>query len=139
LGLSTSESIEADQPLQNHGLDSLMAVELRNRLQSRTQLRLPSTLLFDYPSPGAITGHLLGMLGPAAASPAADPDAQLREKINSISLASLRESGLLEALLRLTESASSERQSEELQSEVDIDEMSVDDLVNLALAQDHGD
>ncbi|KAL0047579.1 hypothetical protein WJX82_006984 [Trebouxia sp. C0006] len=47
-----------DTPLMAAGLDSLGMVEVRNALQSRLGLQLPSTLLFDYPSVEAISGYV---------------------------------------------------------------------------------
>ncbi|MGB0521655.1 MAG: SDR family NAD(P)-dependent oxidoreductase [Flammeovirgaceae bacterium] len=51
-----------DQPLQELGLDSLMAVGLRNQLSKMTGLKLPATLLFDYPDLEKISQYLLGLL-----------------------------------------------------------------------------
>jgi acyl carrier protein len=53
------ERIELDQPLHDLGLDSLMAVELRNLLGVLIGAELPATLLFEHPSVSALTDHLL--------------------------------------------------------------------------------
>jgi acyl carrier protein len=58
LGISPSAEIDRRQPLSEMGLDSLMAVELRNALGAVLSLSLPATLLFDYPSIEKVTDYL---------------------------------------------------------------------------------
>jgi thioesterase domain-containing protein len=62
LTLPGASSVRADVPLKELGLDSLMAVELRNRLSARVGTKLPTTLAFDYPTPTAMAQLLLEKL-----------------------------------------------------------------------------
>ena len=62
LGLNAATSIEPHTPLKEVGLDSLMAVELRNALTRSIGEPLPATLLFDYPSLDALASYLMRSL-----------------------------------------------------------------------------
>jgi acyl carrier protein len=71
LGRSPADGIEAAQQFKDLGFDSLLAVELRNRLSETTGIRLPATLVFDHPTPAALARQLKEQLVPAAKEPVA--------------------------------------------------------------------
>jgi len=64
LGHSDPEAVEALRAFQDAGFDSLMAVELRDRLSAVTGLKLPATLLFDYPTPEGVARFVADALCP---------------------------------------------------------------------------
>lgn len=75
LGYGEGETIELDQPLVAQGFDSLMSVDMRNRLNRSLGQTLPASLLFDYPTLEKIAAFLLDdviQLDAEAETPAAD-------------------------------------------------------------------
>ncbi|WP_446696886.1 type I polyketide synthase [Streptomyces zagrosensis] len=70
LGYATPDAISDERGFLDAGYDSLRAVELRNRLNAATGLRLSATLVFDHPTPVEVAAHL-GELLRARERPAA--------------------------------------------------------------------
>ncbi|MER6807629.1 SDR family NAD(P)-dependent oxidoreductase, partial [Streptomyces sp. NPDC000678] len=62
IGRDSTDGIDPDQPFKSFGIDSLLAVQLRNRLNSATGLRLPATLVFDHPTPAAVVDFTLPLV-----------------------------------------------------------------------------
>jgi acyl transferase domain-containing protein/NADP-dependent 3-hydroxy acid dehydrogenase YdfG/acyl carrier protein len=86
LGTDPARAIDDRQPLGELGLDSLLAIELRNTLASALGRTLPATLLFDHPSVAQLTDALLiDELGTADVSPARSVAAQLVSSVAGMS------------------------------------------------------
>ncbi|MFE2948389.1 phosphopantetheine-binding protein, partial [Embleya sp. NPDC059267] len=71
LGHAGTGRVGPDAAFKDLGIDSLMALELRNRLAEATGLKLPATLAFDQPNPSTLARFLSAALAPDSG---ADPE-----------------------------------------------------------------
>jgi acyl transferase domain-containing protein len=91
MGRSNGDDVARNRGLFDMGMDSLMSVELRHRLEEATSLKLPSTLTFNYPTvsalasfidsrllsqpSSAVSAQAESVIPPTSAAPASDPNA----------------------------------------------------------------
>jgi acyl carrier protein len=131
----SASTVPVDRPLSELGMDSMMAVELRNALGQRVGKVLPATLAFDYPTVEALTRWLLDeVLVVQPASPSLDAsrltDDEIRLAMASIPVAELRRTDILSQLLRLARLPEAAR-SEDARVATNIDEMGAEDLIHM--------
>ncbi|MFI1018265.1 type I polyketide synthase [Streptomyces sp. NPDC020965] len=135
LGHASGTAVEADQTFTQLGFDSLTSVELCNRLASSTGLRLPSTLVFSYPTPRELGEHLLGQLRPAPSAGPAE-DGEIREVLRNVPIDRLRSAGVLDLVLACADSPGPTTDAPDLDAVTDADDlaaMNLEALVDLAL------
>ncbi|MFI1510859.1 beta-ketoacyl reductase, partial [Streptomyces sp. NPDC020597] len=123
LGRTEGSALDLDRPFNDMGFDSLTAVELRNQLHAETGLRLPSTLVFDHPSPRHLADYLHDELFGRPDQRDTEPgtplppgrggEASLRRALATIPFSRWEESGLLAAVLSLADSDPIGRPTEE--------------------------
>jgi acyl transferase domain-containing protein/NADPH:quinone reductase-like Zn-dependent oxidoreductase/acyl carrier protein len=76
LGHSSPQAVEVRRPFRALGFDSLTALELRNRLNAATGLRLPATVVFERPTPSALADHLRAEICPGTGGQAESAEAR---------------------------------------------------------------
>ncbi|MFE3588705.1 SDR family NAD(P)-dependent oxidoreductase [Streptomyces niveus] len=156
LGLSGPGAVPLDKPMRVFGWDSLMAVELRNRIVKDLRLVVPRTLAFDYPTPEAIADFLHAQLTsdesaadgatpngtiPSGSTPGDtppdDPAQAARWALARIGGDQLHRSGLLDRLLELArpgrEQSAGDASTAALQSAEELTEEEMDRALDAVL------
>jgi acyl carrier protein len=88
--LALDRPFAAGTPFFDLGMDSLTALELRNRLESRFGVALPATLMFDCPSLGPLTEWMLKQVGVSEEPSEEELERLLLAKIEELEARGLR-------------------------------------------------
>jgi acyl transferase domain-containing protein len=124
-------AIDHDRAFADLGFDSMLGVELRNRLTSHTGLALSRTLIFDYPTPAALADQLRRQLLHDEAGESEEEKIWLA--LRNIPVRELRRTGLLDKLLLLAGTPETPVPDADVSAD-DIDSLSPEALIAMALS-----
>lgn len=136
LGHAGAGDVDAERAFQDQGFSSMAGVELRNRLKTERELAglsLSRTLIFDYPTPNALAGHLAQQI--SGRSENESDDDRFWSLLHTIPISELRRTGLLDKLLLLAGDPQRAMSEAQMGDDV-IDSLSPDALIAMTLDGD---
>lgn len=82
LQIPVPDELDGDRPLMELGMDSLMALELKNKVQQSSGITLPANFLFEYPTIGKAAIYLNAVLGSGPAEVPSQGDSPEHESVS---------------------------------------------------------
>ncbi|WP_443058810.1 type I polyketide synthase [Streptomyces sp. NBC_00400] len=129
LGHDEAAAIDPERAFMDLGFDSLTAVELRNRLVTATGLRLPTTVVFTYATPSALTEHLLAGILESQDSPTRDGLDEVEAELRRTPPGDARHEALVRRLRELAAAWLPEQSDD---ADADLDVSTIDEMLDLA-------
>lgn len=82
LGMNRPEEVDPDRPLMELGMDSMIALELKNHLQQSSGVTLPGNFLFGYPTIGRAAVYLNATVGVVRGDVRSQPHSTEQESLS---------------------------------------------------------
>ncbi|MEJ2870701.1 SDR family NAD(P)-dependent oxidoreductase [Actinomycetospora sp. OC33-EN08] len=121
LGHAGTDAVAPNRPFRDLGVDSLTAVELRNRLAAELGVELPAGLVFDHPTPAALAEHVGGLVGATEPSVLDDAD-RLATAVDAATLDELTRGRLAVRLRRVLAALDGGRAEADDEAVTDLDD-----------------
>jgi amino acid adenylation domain-containing protein len=134
LGERDAGAIQPDVPFIDLGLDSLGAVQLRNRIMASVGLTLPATVVFDYPTPRGVAqlmGEVVADLSGEVRVSTEDELARIEQRLRVLAESDSGRESVVVRLRQLATSLDLSRHEDDAAAHSDLDEATAEDVFEL--------
>ena len=131
LGHPAGVAIDTGRALRDLGFESVTAVELRNRLNAATALRLPAAVVFDHPTPAELARHLLAELFQDRPDPALAQLDEVEAALRRTTPDSSEHAALVRRLSEVAARWTTPRRAEDTDNDDELEVLSIEEMLGI--------